>query len=115
MKVAFVLDMPGVGSWNGKFTGSDRIYARERDVPPETRRTLLINSPFFYRWNDGWEARIVCKSVKDARGELNKSAGFMGYDWMIDSLIATGGKYILTNTELREWLNSPTEGGRENG
>ena len=88
--IVFELTMPHVGSWNGKWTGSDKQYIRtrkERTVPKE-----LWSKDFFYRWPDGWEACVSVTRMKssDAKKLENKSAGFRGYDWMIDSLIADG-------------------------
>lgn len=90
MKVAFILTMPGVGSWNGKFSGADRCYAKSREVSKSVRDKIIANSPYFYSWDDGWTAKIEATTCKDAARELKHSVGFMGYDWMIDSIIRTG-------------------------
>ena len=92
--IVFELTMPSVGSWNGKWSGSDRRYIRvlhEADVPKE-----LHGRDFFYNWPDGWTACVSVKQMqaKEARKLQKISAGFCGYDWMIDSLIADG--YIHT-------------------
>ena len=90
MKVAFTLTMPGVGSWNGKFTGANKCYAKSREIGKDSRDKIIKNSPYFYRWDDGWTARIDATSCKDASYELKHSSGFMGYDWMIDNIISKG-------------------------
>lgn len=88
--IVFELTMPHVGSWNNKWAGADRRYIRvyyDKSVPKE-----YWGKDFYYRWSDGWEA---CVSVKHVHyTEANKlrkiSAGFYGYDWMIDSIIQKG-------------------------
>lgn len=88
--IVFELTMPHVGSWNGKWTGANRLYIRtrkERTVPKD-----LWEKDYFYRWPDGWEACVSVRRMKasDAVKLERKSAGFRGYDWMIESLIADG-------------------------
>lgn len=85
--VVFILTMPNVGSWNGKWSGADRMYARvmtNRRVPKE-----VIGKNFFYDFGDGWGANIEVKQVdnNEARKYKAKSVGFYGYDWMITSII----------------------------
>ena len=88
--VAFLLSMPHVASWNNKWSGEGKIYARLRrdnEVPAE-----YIDQSFEYRWNDGWGASVEVKKVdaKEAAKIRKCSAGFYGYDWMIDSIIDHG-------------------------
>lgn len=98
--IVFELTMPNVGSWNGKWTGANRLYVRtrkEREVPKD-----YWNKSFFYRWDDGWTARVstIRMPVAEARRLERKSNGFRGYDWMIESIIKYGG--IFTEQELEE-------------
>lgn len=88
--VAFYLSFPSVGSWNGKWTGEGRLYARvfrNSEVPKE-----YIGKSYSYRWDDGWEACIDVVQVnsKEVNRIRKKSAGFYGYDWMIESIIRFG-------------------------
>jgi len=88
--IVFELTMPNVGSWNGKWTGADRLYVRtrkEREVPKD-----YWNKSFFYRWDDGWTACVTTTKMlaTEARKLERKSNGFSGYDWMIDSIIKHG-------------------------
>lgn len=94
MHFAFVLSMPGNNSWNGKWTGEDKIYARvrspmSRDLKEQYAKLIGYHS---YAFGDGWVAAVTVKVVDaDAKKKLLKrSAGFCGYDWMIDSLIKHG-------------------------
>ena len=95
--IVFELTMPGVGSWNGKWSGADRRYicVRRNDAVPKE----LYEKDFFYSWPDGWTACVSVNKMpaKEARKLQKISAGFRGYDWMIDSLIADG--YIHTKGE----------------
>lgn len=85
--IIFELTMPGVGSWNGKFSGSDRIYAKcykNCKIPKD-----IIDKDFYYNFGDGWCANVSVTKVDSltCRNIMKKSKGFMGYDWMIDSII----------------------------
>lgn len=88
--IAFFLSMPHVASWNGEWSGEGKIYARLRrdsQVPKE-----YIDQSFEYRWDDGWGASVEVRKVdsKEAAKIRKHSAGFYGYDWMIDSIIDHG-------------------------
>lgn len=88
--IVFKLSMPGIGSWNGKWSGQGRLFARvyrESDVPKK-----VVGKDFFYRWDDGWEACVSVYKVSWQEGQRIKkeSEGFRGYDWMITSIIKTG-------------------------
>lgn len=88
--IVFQLSMPTAASWNGKWSGEGRIYARawaNRDVPKD-----VVGKQFHYRWDDGWVACITVTKMdsREARKLIAKSAGFYGYDWMIDSIVKHG-------------------------
>ena len=88
--IVFFLNMPHVASWNDKWSGEGKLYAKIRkdsEVPKE-----YINQTFEYRWPDGWGASVSIEQVdaKEAAKIRKQSAGFRGYDWMIDSIIDHG-------------------------
>jgi hypothetical protein len=88
--IAFVLSMPNVGSWNGKWSGENHLYCRvykNAQVPQN-----LWNKDFCYNFGDGWVARIKVLKVDAIEGGKmkRKSKGFYGYDWMIASLLKHG-------------------------
>ena len=88
MRVVFKLTMPGVGSWNGQWTGAGKNYEVVRNLPAKQARELDGKS-WHHDFGDGWCAKIAARIP--AKGErLQQSAGFCGYDWMVDSIIATG-------------------------
>lgn len=93
--IVFTLTMPGRGSWNNAWSGEGQIYARmreERFVPQE-----IVGKSFYYRWDDGWCACVDMQKMpaRETRRLKQKSIGFAGYDWMLDSLIKDG--YIHTS------------------
>lgn len=88
--IIFTLSMPNRGSWNGRWSGEDRVYARifhNNDVPKD-----IIGKDFYYNWDDGWCACVSVTKVdsKEAAKIRKKSVGFCGYDWMIRSIIKNG-------------------------
>ena len=88
--IVFTLKMPHRGSWNGRWSGESKIYARVRSnntVPKD-----VVGQDFYYNWNDGLCAFVSVTKVdsKEAAKIRNKSSGFCGYDWMIESIIKNG-------------------------
>ena len=90
----FVLTMPGIGSWNGKWSGNGRYYAKTRRVFYRNKNLCpnLKEGRFSYRWDDGWCASIEVKYVtpSEAKKAEKQSNGFCGYEWMIDDLCKFG-------------------------
>lgn len=93
MVTAFVLTMPRAGSWNGKWSQEDKIHIIKRDIPANVRKDLIARSPFCHRWDDGWVAQIDVVPVSSVQKQIDKSVGFAGYTWMVDSLIKFGEIY----------------------
>lgn len=88
--IVFLLDMPNRGSWNDKWSGEGRCYARvykDNKVPTE-----LVGKTYYYRWDDGWTASITVQKIdaNEVKYYRKNSVGFFGYDWMIESLINHG-------------------------
>jgi|SRR5208337_1593526 len=104
MILAFKLTMPGVASWNGKWSGEGRLYARTRTVGKKKGEEVLSGSDkkfFGYRWSDGWFASVQVEQIdSDEKRKLTKnSVGFAGYDWMIDSIL-TYGKIRTSDSQI---------------
>lgn len=91
---AFTLSMPNRGSANGRWSGEGRPYVVIRRTPKS-----LEEKSYFYSFGDGWVASVHVNRVtgRDALALRNKSAGFCGYDWMVDEILAHG--RIITLTE----------------
>jgi hypothetical protein len=88
--IAFILTMPNRGSWNGRWSGENDLHAivkTERSVPKD-----IIGKSFWYNWDDGWSACVSVEKVDCREGNKlrQKSRGFCGYNWMVDSLIKKG-------------------------
>lgn len=94
MLVAFVLTMPNNNSWNGRWSGEDKLYARVRTYSSRDLKHKLIQlvGNHYYNFGDGWGANVEVKVVKadEAKKIRKKTAGFAGYEWMIDSLVLDG-------------------------
>ena len=91
----FSLTMPNPPSWNGKWSLANEKHTRARAFSDTEFNNLPQNiiGTHYYCWNDGWTAQInvsVTNSYEKKERHLKNSAGFCGYDWMIDSLIERG-------------------------
>jgi hypothetical protein len=88
--IAFILTMPNVGSWNGKWTGQSNLYVKVRSYSNFSNglKNVLKHGNYRYNFGDGWCANIQIKevTVKEKNNILKKSKGFCGYEWMIDSI-----------------------------
>lgn len=105
--ISYTLSMPTVGSWDRKCSGDDKSFVLLR---PEARgkearqkeEEKLAKGRFYYRFGDGWTALIVVEKVdnKTAWKLKKSSAGFCGYDWMVDSIEQYGS--ILSPEKIAE-------------
>lgn len=86
--VAFTLTMPGIGSWNGRWSGSDKLYVRVLNLPADQARGIVAYQPYSYDFGDGWLAAIAVRLVDsaEARRLRTRSAGFCSYDWMLEEI-----------------------------
>lgn len=111
MLMAFILTMPNVGSWNGKWTGESNLYARVMNYTQrygtskkakEKVVTLLEKQNYYYNFGDGWGANVAVRQVtaSEAAKIRKKTKGFYGYDWMIDSILHYG--EILNSQQIKE-------------
>ena len=88
-RVEFLLTMPGVASWNGRWSGESKRYAIVRTLPDAKVAALGLPTSYSHGWDDGWRASIAVRVVP--MGErLPKSDGFCGYDWMVDNILQYG-------------------------
>jgi hypothetical protein len=87
-RVLFELDMPNRGSWDGGWSGSGKTYNKVKTLDKKSIQVLLPDGYNSWRhsWNDGWTARVKARVLKTGERKP-KSAGFCGYDWMVDSII----------------------------
>lgn len=93
--LVYELSMPGRNSWNGRWSGEDRVYAIVRSIPRgkkhDERAAGRVGS-YSYSFGDGWVARVDVRIVDGKEGARirRKSQGFCGYDWMVSSIIQHG-------------------------
>ena len=94
MILSFTLSMPNVASWDGKWSGQDRLYVKVKSFTQSktdtTRaRDILDKGYFHYDFGDGWSAGITVNQVDSRERDRlrRKSDGFCGYDWMVQSII----------------------------
>lgn len=90
------------GSWNGKWTGQGRNYSTSVRMTKEIREKLekhlgeKLESgktySFYYNFGDGWSCQVemTLGYSKDFQKMLRQSEGFLGYGWMIRSIIENG-------------------------
>ncbi len=92
MVVSFEITMPNVGSWNGKWTGEKDAHFKFVALSKKEADKIIKEGPYHYNFGDGWSA-CVTPTFKKApeRNKIAKvNSGFMGYDWMIYSIIKHG-------------------------
>jgi hypothetical protein len=95
--LSFTLSMPSNNAWNGKWSGEGKLYAVVRSMgqskkAKEAAKAVLEKGYFTHNFGDGWVAGVEVKEVSaaEARKIRKRSSGFMGYEWMVDSIIAHG-------------------------
>ncbi len=102
--IAFELSMPGVGSWNGRWSGEGIRYVKLLSLgrgkqATEHEAKIVAGSSYYYSFGDGWAASVSARAVNttEARKLRRLSAGFCGYDWMVDEIVEHG--HILSLNE----------------
>jgi len=78
-----------VNSWNGRWTGEGKRYIKVLRVG-----ACCLAKPgiYGYDFGDGWRASVDVREVdgKGSRKLRSLSAGFCGYDWMVDEIRTYG-------------------------
>lgn len=98
--VSFELTMPNKGSWDGNWTGTGSKYyiikrlSNKFLISKDYFQDLIKNlsDSWYYSWGDGWGANVKAEIIDgtEARKRRRISAGFSGYDWMVQEIISTG-------------------------
>ncbi len=93
MRAEFTLTMPGIGSWNGKWSyGEGKHFIMVVTISKKKAKQLFgISDEVRWRhsWGDGWTAEVTGRLMK--KGERKKqSDGFCGHDWMVGSIVENG-------------------------
>jgi len=91
-RVEFSLTMPGVSTWNGRWSGEGRNYTIVRNLTENKISELLCGKAtrsWYHRWDDGWTACVTMRILQ--KGERKKkSNGFLGYEWMVSDILDIG-------------------------
>lgn len=113
MIVAFQLSMPGSPSWNGKWSGEDRIHCITKSFTGKKgeakAKSIIDGGPYSHHWSDGWSAAIhVIQVTPSEAARLRKSSvGFSGYDWMMESICLYG--KIMDEEQIAEYYRLKKE------
>lgn len=95
--ICFELSMPSNNSWNGKWSGAGNCYAIIKNFgnskkTAEREAKIIDDGDYYYNFGDGWTACVSARKVdaKEATKIRKKSRGFLGYNWMVDSILKHG-------------------------
>jgi hypothetical protein len=93
MHFAFTLSMPSTGGAY-RWSGEERVYVCVKSFSQRSWKERLAKLVGYhsYSFGDGWRPAVAVRVVNadEKKKLLKKSAGFCGYDWMVDSLIHHG-------------------------
>lgn len=112
MYIQFTLSMPNVGSWNGRWSGRENLYAVVHSFTGKLgtaiAKAMLAKRSFYYNFGDGWGASVSVSEITGAevRRVRKASKGFCGYEWMIESIRSHGVIYGPTRqkpTDAPAW------------
>lgn len=106
MKIlCFKLWVTSCNTWNRQhsFNNQYLIFKTFLKKDNETADKILAKKSYGYMWDDGWTVSISVSQVSsEEKRRLEKvNAGFLGYDWMVDSIIKHG-KIIDASMEVKE-------------
>lgn len=80
---------------------SDLPYLIVRPLLSKDIERLGIPTSWWHNWDDGWSASVSARVMESGERKA-KSAGFRGYDWMVDRIVRWG------DTRCRhEWKPEP--------
>lgn len=92
-RIEFKLSMPNAASWNGRWSGEGRNYVKYRTLSNKIVEKLKLikgkTESWYHAWSDGWGASVSAR-IMDKGEKKQKSAGFAGYEWMIDNILIYG-------------------------
>ena len=81
MRLIAELHMPGVASWNGRWSGESDKFTVNVQTTPKKKQELI--GYYTYRWEDGWMASVT---IREPLPREKVTGKFCGYEWMVDSI-----------------------------
>lgn len=95
MIFSFTLSMPGRNSWNGRWSGEDKLFVIVKSFRKKPEKLKFTEGLYTYNFGDGWHAGVEVKQITPAEAQKlrKKSNGFRGYEWMVNSIILDGEIY----------------------
>ena len=76
----FIITMPNVNTWNGRWSGENEIYAKSLTAFRRNKPIYenLKEGNYGYNFGDGWRANVEVKftTKRDANSIMKKSKGF---------------------------------------
>lgn len=108
MIVAFELKMPRNRSWNNKWSGEANCYCILKTYKgkkqEERAKKIIDGGPYHHDFGDGWGARVDVREVstEESRRLRKASNGFMGYEWMVQTILDYG--EILDDLGLKRYV-----------
>jgi len=101
-RVEFRLTMPGIRSWNGKWSGEDQNLTVVRSLTPTEVQALELPNSWRHHWKDGWCARVSARLME--KGERRaKSDGFHGYEWIVQNVLLYGRAEACPQESDHDW------------
>ena len=110
MLMMFELSMPGVNSWNGRWSRAAKRHVKVLHVG---KGSLAKPGLYGYDFGDGWRASVTVREVdgKTARKLRRESDGFCGYDWMCAEILFHGRILTLAERKAERMHNTKVIGG----
>ena len=79
--------------WNGGWSGEGKDFLIYKNLSDKFSATLGFDKAktlnWHHRWDDGWSACVTGR-VMNLGEKKKESAGFAGYDWMVQNIICYG-------------------------
>jgi hypothetical protein len=105
--LSFTLSMPS------RWSGEEKVYAVFKNFAGKKAarkaQELLSHHSWHFSWGDEWGATIVAKRVYgfEFRRLKKESAGFCGYEWMVESILVCGEIRQTIRDEAGKVIQSP--------
>ena len=104
-RVVFELTMPSRGSWDGKWSGEEKNNIIYKNLTDKLAASIGLKEPgdtrsWMHRWSDGWAACVTARAMHVGE-KKKKSAGFCGYDWMVENILCYNQTTVKSKEEVK--------------